>query len=109
MKYKILFLTILITVLTTLRVCSAQREGIQSFVPQPLIELFDAFSKIKIDFSKVASGFRHLTGGLENFSNWLQTHIGLNILFIIKKIGELFVWILEGIANLIKIGLSFIK
>jgi hypothetical protein len=46
---------------------------------------------------------------LGNINDWLKTHIGLNIILVIKKIGELFLWIFEGIANLIRIGLSFVK
>lgn len=133
MKYKLLLLVILIFILVTPVIPAVGQievlpspEKIQTFIPQPLTELFKAFNNIKIDFSKlpffnrvvgviprsgeeVAHGFRWLTQGLENVNNWLKTHIGLDIIFVIKKIGELFVWIFEGIANLIRIGLSFIK
>lgn len=101
-------------------------EKIQSFIPQPVIDLFNNFNKINIDFSKfpffnkvvsnvpksgleVANGFKWLTDGLGNINDWLKTHIGLNIILVIQKVGEFFVWVFQGIANLIRAGLSFIK
>jgi hypothetical protein len=99
---------------------------IQSFIPQPLIDLFNNFNKIDIDFSKfpflnkvvssvpksgqeVAGGFKWLTDGLGNINDWLKSHIGLNIILVIQKVGEFFIWVFQGIANLIRAGLSFIK
>lgn len=101
-------------------------EKIQGFIPQPLIDLFKTFSDINIDFSKflffnqivgfipksgadAANGFQWLTRGLGSANEWFKTHIGLNIVFVVKKVGEFFVWIFEGIVNLIKTGLSFVK
>lgn len=130
MKYKFLLFAILIFILIIPAVGQTEvlpsPEKIQTFIPQPLVEVFKAFSNLKIDFSKlpffnrvvgviprsgeeVANGFRWLTQGLENVNNWLKTHIGLDIIFVIKKIGEFFVWVFESIANLLKIGLSFIR
>jgi hypothetical protein len=130
MKYKLLSFVILIFILIIPAVgqteVSPSPEKIQTFIPQPLIEIFKIFSNLKIDFSRlpfinkvtesipksgeeVADIFQWLTRGLGNINDWLKTHIGLNIILVIKKIGELFLWIFEGIANLIRIGLSFIK
>lgn len=138
MKYKILFLLIPISVLilsiTKISLAEVKisdvptpaPEKIQNFIPQPLTELFKIFSNINIDFSKlpfinrvvrsiprsgeeVASSFRWLTQGLGDLNNWVNARIGLNILFVIQKVGEFFVWIFQGIADLIKIGLSFIQ
>jgi len=136
MKYKILFLLapILASTLLTVKISLAEvkisdvpnPEKIQNFIPQPVTDLFKTFNKINIDFSKssffnkitgsipksgqeAANDFLWLTNGLENVNEWLITHIGLNIILVIKKVGEFFVWIFEGIANLIRIGLSFIR
>jgi len=101
-------------------------EKIQGFIPQSLIDLFNNFNNINIDFSKfsffnraveaipksgeeVANGFQWLTNGLGNVDEWLKTHIGLNIIFVIQKVGEFFVWVFTGIAHLIQLGLSLIK
>lgn len=127
MRTKILFLTLPVFVFAVSGICLAQNgnQGLD-FIPKPLIELFNIFSNWKIDFSKVPlinkipeyiprSGedigysFRQLTGGLDKFNEWSKTHIGLNIVLIIKKIGEIFVWALEGIAKLLKIGLSYLS
>jgi hypothetical protein len=95
-------------------------------VPQPLIDLFNIFSNWKIDFSKIpiinkipgylpnsgediGRSFQWLAGGLNNFNNWLTNHIGLNILLIIKKAGEFFVWALEALVNLLRLGLSYMS
>ncbi|MDP3052514.1 MAG: hypothetical protein Q8N22_00995 [bacterium] len=136
MNYKRLFLLILLSafILSASKISLAEvnisdiptPEKIQSFIPQPLTDLFKTFSNINIDFSKfsflnqvvgaipksgedVANGFRWLTRGLGNTNEWLKTHIGLNIVLVFQKVGEFFVWIFQGIANLIKAGLSFIK
>ena len=101
-------------------------EKIQGFIPQSLIDLFNNFNNINIDFSKfsffnravkaipksgeeVANGFQWLTNGLGNVDEWLKTHIGLSIVLVVKKVGEFFIWIFQGIANLLTIGLSFIN
>ena len=136
MKFKILFLfiPILIIILSITEISSAEvkisdaptPEKIQNLIPRPLTEIFKAFNNIRVDFSKlpffdrlmdiipksgedVGNGFRWLTRGLNSANDWLKNHIGLDIIFMVKKIGEFFVWIFEGIANLIKTGLSFIK
>ena len=136
MNHKRLFLLILLPVfiLSVSKISLAEvkisdmptPEKIQSFIPQSLIDLYKTFSDINIDFSKflffnqvvgfipksgadVASGFQWLTQGLGGINEWFKTHIGLNIVFVIKKVGEFFVWVFEGIANLIRIGLSFVK
>lgn len=135
MKSKILFLIIPVLVLVSLttKICLAEvkisdmptPEKIQNFIPRPLSDFFKMLSNVKIDFSKlpfvnrivaaipksgeeVANEFQWLTVRLGNINYWAQSHIGLNIILIIKKIGEFFVWIFQGIANLIKIGLSFV-
>jgi len=138
MKDRILFLLISILLfaltLITAKISLAEvkisdvpnPEKIQNFIPQPITDLFKTFSNINIDFSKfpfynqvvgnipksgqeVANSFQWLTNGLENMNEWLKTHIGLNIILVIQKVGEFFVWVFQGIANLIRAGLSFIK
>ncbi len=136
MNYKRLFLSILLPVfiLSASEISLAEvkisdiptPEKIQSFIPQPLIDLFKTFSNVNIDFSRfsffnqvvgvipksgedVANGFQWLTRGLGNINEWLKTHIGLNIVLVAKKVGEFFVWVFEGIGHLIRAGLSFIK
>ncbi len=101
-------------------------EKIQNFIPQPVTDLFKTFNNVNIDFSKlpffnqiagnipksgqeVANGFQWLTNGLGSINEWLKTHIGLNIILVIQKVGEFFVWVFEGIGHLIRAGLSFIK
>lgn len=126
MRTKILFLTLPILVFAVSGICLAQNENQSlNFIPKPLIELFNIFSNWKIDFSRIpvinripeylprsgediGRSFQWLGGGLDNFNNWLTSHIGLNILLVIKKVGEFFIWTLEFLVRLIKIGLSFI-
>ena len=136
MKSKILFLfiPILIIILSITGISLAEvkisdiptPEKIQNLIPRPLTEIFKVFNNIHIDFSKlpffdrlmsiipksgeeVGNGFRWLTRGLNSANDWLKNHIGLDIIFMVKKIGEFFVWIFQGIADLIKTGLSFVK
>ncbi len=136
MKYKILFLLILIStsILLTAKISLAEvnisdvpnPEKIQGFIPQPVTDLFKTFNNINIDFSKlsffnkitgnipksgqeVGNAFKWLTNGLGSMNGWLITHIGLNIVLVVKKVGEFFVWVFEGIGHLIRVGLSFIK
>lgn len=125
MRTKILFLTLPVLVFAVSGICLAQNENQRlDFIPKPLIELFNIFSNWEIDFSKVplinkipeylprsgegiGQSFQWLTRGLNNFNEWSKAHIGLNIVLIIKKVGEFFVWALEGIVSLLKIGLSY--
>lgn len=126
-RTKILFLTLPVLVFAVSGICLAQNEnqGL-NFIPKPLIELFNIFSNWKIDFSKVplinkipeyiprsregiGQSFQWLTRGLDNFNNWMVSNIGLNVILVIKKVGEFFIWALEAIAKLLKIGLSLIK
>jgi hypothetical protein len=127
MRTKILFLTLLILIFAVSGSCLAQNENqTQNFIPQPLIDLFNIFSNWKIDFSRiplinkipeylprsgedVGRSFQRLSGGLSNFNNWLTSHIGLNVILVIKKVGEFFVWALEFLVKLIKIGLSYLR
>lgn len=127
MRTKILFLTLPILVFAVSGICLAQNENQSlNFIPKPLIELFNIFSNWKIDFSKVplinkipeyiprseediSRSLQWFTGGFDNFNNWLTSHIGLNILLVIRKVGEFFVWALEGIAKLLRIGLSYMS
>ena len=112
MKFKILFLLIpiLMIILSATEISLAEMptpEKIQNFIPQPLTGLFRAFNNINIDFSKlpffnrvakgipesgeeIGNSFRWLTNGLENINNWLKNHIGLDIVFIVKKTGGVF-------------------
>lgn len=127
MKRKILFLTLPILVFAFSGICLAQNESQNlNFIPQPLIDLFNIFSNWKIDFSRVplinripgylprsgedvGQSFQWLSGGLSNFNNWLTSHIGLNVFLVIKKVGEFFVWTLEFLVKLLKIGLSYLS
>lgn len=136
MKYKILILIIpiLMTAISIAGTCSAEirisdtptPENIPNIVPQPLIDLYNAVNRINIDFSQVpfinraigliptsgegvANGLIWLTQGFGNINEWLRTHVGLNIVYLIQKAGEFFVWIFQGIVNLITAGLSFIR
>lgn len=136
MKFKILFLSIsvLAMVFSIIGISLAEvkisdmptPEKIRNFIPKPLTELFRSFNNIEVDFSKLlflnrvieavpksaeelGNGFQRLVNGLKDVNNWIRDHIGLDIVFLIKKTGEFFVWAFESIANLIKIGLLLIK
>lgn len=125
MKKHLLLITLLIIlIMASAKTSLAEIKGFA--VPQPLIDLFNIFSNWKIDFSKIpiinkipgylpnsgediGRSFQWLAGGLNNFNNWLTNHIGLNILLIIKKAGEFFVWALEALVNLLRLGLSYMS
>jgi len=137
MKQKILFLLLIPTFLIIFsfsKFCLAEAnvsnvpsaEKIQTLIPKPLTDLFNTFGNVHIDFSKmpfmnqvvnaipksgqsVANDFNWLTNGLGAINDWLKVNVGLNIIMVVKTVGEFFVWAFQGVANLIRIGLSFVK
>lgn len=133
MSPKTVIITILIIVVSTINVihCFAEiksesletsppvAEDISRFVPQPLKELFAAFSDLinrlsnslsewpflRNLFESLPKSFGEIISFLKNIKYWLQPYLDF-VFFVITKIGELFVWMFELMARLIKIGLS---
>jgi hypothetical protein len=97
----------------TFRVIATAQESIQ-----PLTELYNTFSRIKIDVSSipfVEYTFQSIRGAAQDpgratsnitdffrgISDWFQKNIGVSLFDIIKAIGNFIVWVLELIVKLI--------
>lgn len=98
----------------------------KTLIPGPIKDLFQEFSKIsdKIsdfkffkNFSQIKLSGSNDQGILESVINkvisifksintWLENNIGLNFFKIIKIIGNVFIWSLEELVNLIRWGLK---
>lgn len=108
----------------TSRVIAMAQEPILNLgeIPRPITELFNAFSRIKIDVSSIPFVERafqsirdavqdpgrtttNITDFFRGISDWFQKNIGVNLFDIIKAIGNFIVWILELIVKFIKAGL----
>lgn len=92
---------------------------------EPITELYNTFSRIKIDVSSIPfvertfQGLRgvaqdpgrttsNITDFFRGISDWFQKNIGVGLFDIIKAIGNFIVWILELIVKFIKAGLSLV-
>ncbi|MGC9046533.1 MAG: hypothetical protein ACP5IC_00185 [Minisyncoccia bacterium] len=101
----------------------------QLIVPEPLKDLWNTFSKIKFDsigqnivsnplVQKAASQVKQVAGsgintnpsGLwNNANNWFVSKIGVSLFDIIKSIINVFIWFLNLISQMLKIGLDMLS
>ena len=96
-------------------------------IPEPIIDLFNTFRGIRlnIDISQVPliqstiesvknvaldpQGFTSDFGNrFDQANNWFSQNLGVPLTNILRAIGNFFIWILELITSLIKLGLSYI-
>jgi len=102
-----------------------QNFNIPESVPKPVIELFNTVSKIHIDFSQyeifkkaadyvpkngedVSNITNQITNGFNNLDNIMRNHIGVGLKNILEATGNIFIWILEFVVKIIKLGLSYL-
>ena len=94
----------------------------KTLIPGPIKDLFQEFSKIsdfkffknfpqiKLSGSNdqgiIKSVINKAIGIFKSINTWLENNIGLNFFKIIKIIGNVFIWSLEELANLIRWGLK---
>ena len=97
-------------------------------IPEPIIDLFNTFRGIRlnIDVSQVPlvqstiesvrnvaldpQGFTSDFGDwFDRANNWFSQNLGVPLTNILQAIGNFFIWILELITRLIKLGLSYIN
>lgn len=96
-----------------------------SIIPQPFIELFETVNRIQIDFSryeivrraadylprtgKDASGIlNRITNGFNRIDDFISQYIGVGLRNILVAAGNAFIWILEFIIRLIRLGMSYL-
>lgn len=98
-------------------------ERVFDFIPQPLYELFDAAKNINVGDNAATrriAEFLPRSGEdigrsigsagefLSRANSWFEDNIGFRISQLLRLIGNLAVWILESIAYLIRIGISYL-
>lgn len=100
-------------------------EKVFTVIPQPLYELFDAARNINLNLGDNAATRRILeflprsgedigrdlgTAGefLDRANSWFEENVGFRITQLFRLVGNVFIWVLEGIAELIRIGISYI-
>ncbi|MCP6719779.1 MAG: hypothetical protein KJI72_00430 [Patescibacteria group bacterium] len=100
-------------------------------IPEPVTELVDTFSKVRVDID-VGGGsflkrtlenikdffftivltpgefFSYVQGVWDNINNWLEDNIGVSFREIIRVVANFFVWSLRLIIRLIEWGISFV-
>jgi len=92
-------------------------------LPEPVIDLFQSFSKIKLNINN-KNNIPVLQNNTQEFSPekirgeiksfwqkvniWIQEKLGINLKEIVKFIGNLFILIFEFIIKLIKTGISYL-
>ena len=89
-------------------------------VPTPIWDLVNEINNIKINFKFPELKFFENLSQIKNISltdnkisytfdlinNWFEEKIGLNFFRIIKIIGGLFIWVLQKLIQLIRLGLE---
>ncbi|MBI2036758.1 MAG: hypothetical protein HYT14_00135 [Candidatus Liptonbacteria bacterium] len=101
-------------------------EGVLNIIPQPLYELFDAAKNINIGtggdnaITRTVLEFLPASRGdigrdigsaaefLNRANSWFGDNVGIRLTQLFRLVGNLAIWILQGIAELLRIGISYI-
>ncbi|MDP3947333.1 MAG: hypothetical protein Q8Q41_01425 [bacterium] len=101
-------------------------QRIFSIIPQPLVELWNAAGNINIGLDSDNAVTRRITEFLpksgedigrnigtavkflDRANQWFEDNIGIRFIQLFRLIGNFAIWILGGIAELIRIGISYV-
>ena len=101
-------------------------ERVFNIIPQPFYELFDAARAINIGMGGDSAVTRTIleflpasrddigrnigtaAEFLDRANSWFEDNVGIRFTQLFRLIGNLAIWILEGFAELVRIGISYV-
>ncbi|OGY97012.1 MAG: hypothetical protein A2128_01445 [Candidatus Liptonbacteria bacterium GWC1_60_9] len=101
-------------------------ENVLNIIPQPLYELFDAAKNINIgaggDNAVTRTILEFLPASrddigqdigtaadfLDRANSWFEGNVGIRFTQLFRLVGNLAIWILQGLAELLRIGISYV-